>query len=127
MSLLEELLGRPIHVRKGLSGRRVTFALDGEIAHERKLVEEDARERAKREAADFVPSSRPTIACSRHLVLAALRDGRARFEGDICEVSGLRHFTVVNALHRLRRKGEAEQHFVGNYTLWSRTFIGEDE
>lgn len=120
MNLLEELTGRKLHIRHGLTGRRVTLALDEPTAEERAKVEEAARKAAKREALTGSP-----IANSSHLVMAALRDGRSRFEGDICEVAGLRHATVINALHRLRNRGKVEQTYVGNFRLWSITSKGE--
>lgn len=114
MTLLEELMGtmrRPY--LSAIRGRRkVSFALDGEVAHEQKLVEEAAQEAA----AEGKPSS-------FFLILAALRDGRARFEGDIAEVTSLRYTTVENVLHRLRRRGEVEQTYVGNFRLWSKTSV----
>lgn len=116
MTLLEELTGKKLHIRHGLTGRKVVLALDEPTAEERAKVEEAARKAAKREALTGNP-----VADSRLLVLAALRDGRSRFEGDICEVAGLRHATVINALHRLRNKGEVEQTSVGRFRLWSIT------
>lgn len=120
MTLLEELMGtmrRPY--LSAIRGRRkVSFALDGEVAHEQKLVEEAAQEAAHQAAAEGKPSS-------FFLILAALRDGRARFEGDIAEVTSLRYTTVENVLHRLRRRGEVEQTYVGNFRLWSITNKGE--
>lgn len=119
MTLLEELLGLSLHWRKRLTGRRVTTALPLELEHERKLVEEAAIEAAL-EAAENGRASAP------FLVMASLRDGRARFEGDLCELTGLRHATVMNNLHRLRRAGEVEQTYVGSFRLWSATRKGED-
>ncbi len=120
MTLLEELLGKALHIRHKLTGRKVVLALDEPTAEERAKVEEAARKAAKREKL-----TGSAVADSRLLVLAALRDGRARFEGEICEVTSLRHATVQNVIHRLRRQGMVEQHYVGNFRLWSRTTRGE--
>lgn len=114
MNLLEELTGRAFHYRRGLAGRKVCFALDGELAHEQKLVEEHAREAAEKAQAEGKASA-------ELLILAALRNGRARFEGEIGEVTALRPATITNVLHRLRRKGLVEQTHVGNFRLWSIT------
>lgn len=116
MTLFEELTGaiRPLCLAPIRGRRKVSFALDGEVEHERKLVEEAAQEAANKAAAEGRPSS-------FYLILAALRDGRARFEGDIAEVTSLRYATVENVLHRLRRRGEVEQTHVGNFRLWSKT------
>lgn len=116
MTLLEELTGRKLHVRHGLTGRRVVLALDDTTAAERAKVEEEARKAAKREKLTGNPK-----ADSRLLVMACLRDGRARFEGEIAELCGLRHATVMNVLHRLRNKGDVEQVYVGKFRLWSTT------
>lgn len=116
MTLLEELMGtmRRPYLSSIRGRRKVSFALDGEVEHERKLVEESAQEAAQQAAAEGRPSS-------FYLILAALRDGRARFESDIAEVTSLRYTTVENVLHRLRRRGEVEQTHVGCFRLWSKT------
>lgn len=116
MTLFEELTGaiRPLYLAPIRGRRKVSFALDGEVAHEQRLVEEAAKEAAKQAAAEGKPSS-------FYLILAALRDGRARFESDIAEVTSLRYTTVENVLHRLRRRGEVEQTHVGCFRLWSKT------
>ena len=113
MNLLEELLGYQVHQRKGVYGRR-TVQFEARLEKERKRCEELALKAAKEK-------ERAELASSRHLIRVALRDGRARFEGEICEVTCLRHTTVINNLHRLRKAGEVEQVYVGNFKLWSLT------
>lgn len=114
MNLLEELLGRGVHFRERLSGRRYTSALPQELEHERRLVEEAAIEAAEAAAAEG-------RAGAGYLIQAALRDGRARFEGQICELTGLSQFTVADHLRSLRVRGEVEQVHVGRFRLWSTT------
>lgn len=122
MTLLEELTGKKLHIRHGLTGRRVVLSLDEPTAEEREKVEEEARKAAKREKLTGNP-----LADSRLLVMAALRDGRARFEGEIAELTSLRHATVMNVLHRLRNKGDVEQHYVGSFRMWGRTWTQREE
>lgn len=117
-SLFEELTGynsglpqrRPI-----MNGRRkVRFATDEELRHEQRLIDEAARDSAK---------GRPT---ARHLVLAALGDGRARFEMELTELAGLSHYTVVNTLRQLLKTGSVERVEVGPAVLWSITWRDEE-
>lgn len=114
-SLLADLLGKPVHIRHKLAGRRVTFALEGELAEERIAVEQTAREEA------FRAAETGRVVPGQYLVLAALRDGRARFDSDICAVTGLRSTTVDAILSRLREAGEVEKTHVANFRLWSLT------
>lgn len=114
-SLLEELTGLPLYFRRKMPGRRVSFALPGELAAERVAVEDDARAKAAAvaEKGDRVQA--------RHLILSALRDGRARYESDIVAVTTLRPYTVEDHLRRLRAVGEVESIQVGRHRMWART------
>ena len=113
MNLLQELLGYRVHVRTNTYGRK-SVAYEARLEKERRKCEELALKAAQEK-------EQARLASSQYLIRAALRDGRARFEGDIVEVSGLRHATVIHALHRLRLKGEVEQVYVGKFRLWSLT------
>jgi len=113
-SLLEELAGRNLWFSPGLPGRRVTFALDGELADERKAVEVEAR----RVAALSADGPRPNAG---HLIRLALRDGRARYESDIVQMTTLRPITVEQELRRMRKAGDAESIHVGRHKLWALT------
>lgn len=114
-SILDDMMGRPVHIRHKLAGRRVTFALEGELAEERMAVEQTAREDA------FRAAETGSVVPGQYLVLAALRDGRARFESDLVTVTGLRVTTVDSILSRLREAGDVEKTHVGNFKLWSLT------
>jgi len=117
-SLFEELTGynsglpqrRPI-----LNGRRkVRFATDEELRHEQRLIDEAAQESAK---------GRPN---SKHLLMAAMKDGRARYEMELAELAGLSHDTVMSTLRQLRRAGSVERVEVGPAVLWSITWRDEE-
>lgn len=110
MNLAEELLWKSDGVRVSVHGRRVvSFAKAGELAHEQRLVDE---------AAQAAAAGRPS---SRYLVMAALRDGRARFEGEIVELTALRWTTATDALRWLKKRGEVERIEVGPAVLWAAT------
>lgn len=113
MNLLQEMLGYRVHVRTNTYGRK-SVAYEARLEKERRRCEELALKAAREK-------EQARLASSQYLILAALRDGRARFEGDICEITCLRHMTVVNVLHRLRKTGQVEQVYVGNFRLWSLT------
>lgn len=105
----------------GIPGRRrVTFATADELAHEQRLIDEAAKAAAK---------ERATTGRVRadDLVIAALADGRARYELDIVERSGLSHHTVMAVLNRMKRIGIAERVAIGPAVLWSITRMGDDE
>lgn len=94
--------------------RRVRFASEEELRHEQRLIDEAAKESAQ---------GRPT---SKHLLLAAMKDGRARYEMELAELAGLSHDTVMNTLRQLRRAGMVERVEVGPAVLWSVTWVEEE-
>lgn len=107
MNLLDELTGNAYRIQRTAPGTRVSFAIDGEEAEEKRLEEE-----GRRQNDGHIPA--------RELVLASLRDGRAQFEMEVCRVTELAHPTVINNLRKLRARGLVETHYVGTFRLWSR-------
>lgn len=108
MNLLTELTANAYQIDRRAAGKRVTFAIDGEEAEERRLEIEGSRQNR-----DHIPA--------RELVMAALRNGRAQFEMEISRVTDLSYPTVINNLRKLRALGLVETHHVGTFRLWSRT------
>lgn len=119
MNLADELTGNAYRIERRERGIRVTFALDGEEAEERRLERESeaVNPYGTRHMVNGIPK--------RELVLAALRDGRAQFESEITRVTDLAHATAMRVLHQLRVEGVVEFHHVGRFRLWSRTTKGE--
>lgn len=110
MNLLAELTANAYQIDRRASGKRVTFAVEGEEAEERALEEHGSCQMQGRISA-------------RELVMAALRNGRAQFEMEIGRVTDLAYPTVINNLRKLRAMGLVETHHVGTFRLWSRTQV----
>ena len=110
MNLLAELTAKAYQIDRRASGKRVTFAVEGEEAEEVLLEQEGSRQNR-----DHIPA--------RELVMAALRSGRAQFEMEISRVTDLSYPTVINNLRKLRAMGLVETHHVGTFRLWSRTQV----
>ena len=117
MNLLDELTANAYQIDRKSRGERVSFLMEGEEVEESRME----REAAKQQWAQF-GKREP----AREVILAALREGRARFESDITHVTGLSHPTVIRILRDLRGAGEVEFHHVGNFRMWSRTRAADD-